>query len=88
MADVTVDVCSAGGPHAWEFLTAADQQDDSGQRFYDRWACAECGASPPANPVDDPEFYCHGQRCIASGCSPLLCRDSPDLDPADEEEWR
>ncbi len=28
-----------------------------------------------SNPVDDPEFYCHGPQCIADGCSPLRCKD-------------
>lgn len=26
-----------------------------------------------ANPVDDPEFYCHGQKCLDEGCTPLAC---------------
>jgi hypothetical protein len=31
---------------------------------------------------NDPEFYCHGQKCIDQGCDPLACKDQPD-DPYD-----
>lgn len=26
--------------------------------------------------ANDPEFYCHGQKCIDGGCSPLLCKQA------------
>jgi hypothetical protein len=37
------------------------------------------------NPVNAPEFYCHGQACIDGGCSPLLCKDQ---DPHDDPQPR
>lgn len=36
------------------------------------------GKHPYPNPVDDPNFYCHGQRCIDGGCDPLFCADEED----------
>lgn len=69
--------CAPGewiGPLAWGY----DPQDPP-----DAWFCLDCrdehyGRCPerPPNPVDDPEFYCHGQRCLDDGCSPLFCRDT------------
>lgn len=37
------------------------------------------------NPVDDPEFYCHGQQCLDNGCSPLQCADTPEQE--DESDY-
>lgn len=35
---------------------------------------------------DDPNFYCHGERCIEGECSPMFCADdaSPPTEGDDE----
>lgn len=48
---IAVDECPAGGRHRFRFVSAADQEDDSGRRFYDATYCDECGAVPDERTV-------------------------------------
>lgn len=40
-------ICHQCGSTEWEFLTAAEQNDDSGRRFEDQAFCMGCGSPRP-----------------------------------------